>query len=89
MVVARNDVQGSCIINRQGEVLAWNEGDREFTCAVLPADDDRRMRNGTELREVTFLLRRPHLYCLFTDPENLGSLRPIADGAAAADGGKR
>ena len=77
MVVARNDVQGSCIIDRKGDILAWNEGDREFLYATLPADDGYRMSDGSDLREVTFLLRRPHLYGPFADPENLGSLGPV------------
>ena len=74
MVVARNDVQGSCIIDRKGDILAWNEGDQEFIYATLPADDGRRMSDGSDLREVTFLLRRPHLYAPYADPENLGPL---------------
>ena len=36
MVVARNDVQGSCIIDRKGDILAWNEGDQEFTLRHAP-----------------------------------------------------
>ena len=83
MVVARNDVQGSCIIDRKGDILAWNEGDQEFLYATLPADDGYRMWNGTDLREVTFLLRRPHLYGPFTDPQNLGPLGPVEQPPAA------
>ena len=39
MVVARNNVTGSCIIDRKGGILAWNNGDREVITATLPADD--------------------------------------------------
>ncbi len=84
MAIARNDVQGSCIIDRKGDILAWNEGDREFIYATLPADDGYRMWNGTDLREVTFLLRRPHLYGRFTDPQNLGPLGPVDQPPAAS-----
>lgn len=89
LVAARNDVQGSCIIDRKGEILAWNEGDREFTCATLPADDAFRMWNGTDLREVTFLLRRPHLYSRYTDPDNLGPLGTVEKPPASTVGGNR
>ena len=74
MVVARNNVQGSCIIDRKGNILAWNEGDQEFTTATLPAEDGYRLWNGGDFREVTYLLRRPHLYGRYTDPANLGPL---------------
>ncbi|MBM4019278.1 MAG: carbon-nitrogen hydrolase family protein [Planctomycetes bacterium] len=74
MVVARNNVQGSCIIDRKGDILAWNEGDQEFTTATLPADDGYRIWNGGDFREVTFLLRRPHLYRIYSDESNLGPL---------------
>ena len=87
MVVARNDVQGSCIIDRKGDILAWNEGDQEFLYATLPADDGYRMWNGTDLREVTFLLRRPHLYGPYADPQDLGPLAPFDESPAASSGG--
>ncbi len=81
MAVARNDVQGSCIIDRKGDILAWNEGDQEFLYATLPADDGYRMWNGTDLREVTFLLRRPHLYARVHRPAEPG---PVGAGRPAA-----
>jgi predicted amidohydrolase len=88
MAIARNDVQGSCIIDRKGEILAWNEGDREFIYATLPGDDGYRMWNGTELREVTFMLRRPHLYGPFTDPQDLGPLAPTEPPGGTVGGGR-
>jgi predicted amidohydrolase len=75
MVVARNDAQGSCIIDRKGEILAWNEGDREVIEATLPADDGYRVWNGGDFREVTFELRRPHLYGAYTDQSQLRPLK--------------
>ena len=74
MVIARNNVQGSCIIDRKGDLLAWNEGDREMIFATLPGEDGYRLWNGGDFREVTFLLRRPHLYQAYSDPDNLGPL---------------
>ncbi len=74
MVVARNNVQGSCIIDRKGDILAWNEGDQEFTTATLSLEDDYRIWNGGDFREVTFLLRRPRLYSVYSDENNLGPL---------------
>lgn len=89
MVVARNDVQGSCIIDRKGDILAWNEGDQEFIYATLPAEDDRRVSDGSDVREVTFLLRRPHLYKPYSDQENLGPLRVTAEPPATIAGDGR
>ncbi len=75
MVVARNNVQGSCIIDRKGEFLAWNEGDREMIHATVPMDDGYRVWAGGDFREVTFMLRRPHLYGIYSDESCLGPLR--------------
>jgi len=75
MVVARNSVKGSCIINRKGDILAWNEGDREIITATLPAEDGYRDWNGGDFKEVTFMLRRPELYGVYSDANNLGPLR--------------
>lgn len=72
MVVARNSAQGSCIIDRKGDILAWNEGDQEIIEATLPGTADYRMWDGGDFREITFLLRRPHLYQLYTDENCLG-----------------
>jgi predicted amidohydrolase len=74
MVVARNEAQGSCIIDRKGDFLAWNEGNEEVIEATLPADDVRRVWDGTDFREVTYLLRRPHLYGPYLDEANMKPL---------------
>lgn len=81
MVVARNGAQGSCIIDRKGDILAWNEGDREIIEATLPAEDGYRIWNGGDFREVTFLLRRPHLYGAYTDQTSLKPLESHTEGA--------
>ncbi|MGA2621225.1 MAG: carbon-nitrogen hydrolase family protein [Thermoguttaceae bacterium] len=78
MVVARNGAQGSCIIDRKGEILAWNEGDREIIEATLPAEDGYRVWEGGDFRETTFLLRRPHLYRAYSDEACLGLPPPPA-----------
>jgi predicted amidohydrolase len=67
MVVARNGAQGSCVIDRKGDILAWNEGDQEIIEATVPLDAELRMWDGGDFREITFVLRRPHLYGLYTD----------------------
>lgn len=54
MVVARNSVQGSCIIDRKGDILAWNEGTQEIIEATLPPSDGYRTWDGGDFREVTF-----------------------------------
>ncbi len=75
MVVARNMVQGSCVIDRKGEVLAWNEGDQDFVLADVRRADGYRMWNGACFRDVNWMQRRPHVYGAFVEPENRGSLR--------------
>ncbi len=80
MVVGRNNIKGSCIINRKGDLLAWNEGDQEFIHATVPMDDGYDVWAGGDFREVTFMLRRPHLYGIYSDESCLGPLR--TDGGA-------
>jgi predicted amidohydrolase len=74
VVVARNEAQGSCIIDRKGDILAWNEGDQPLIEAVVPLEDGYRTWNTGCFREVNWIQRRPHLYQAFTDTENQGSL---------------
>jgi predicted amidohydrolase len=80
LAVARNGAQGSCIIDRKGDILAWNDGDHEIIEATLPPEDGYRMWDGGDFREITFLLRRPHLYHAYTDENHLG----FRDGPAPA-----
>lgn len=75
MVVARNRVQGSCIINRKGDILAWNEGDEDVIQATVTLEDGYRTWNGGCFRDVNWMQRRPHLYHAFVDQDNKGSLR--------------
>lgn len=75
MVVARNTVQGSCIIDRKGDILAWNEGDQDFIEVTVELEDGYRTWNGGCFRDVNWMQRRPHVYGAFVDPDNLGSLR--------------
>jgi hypothetical protein len=86
MVVARNGVRGSCIIDRSGTILAWNDGNQEIVTATLPADDGYRHWTGGDFRAVTFLLRRPHLYGIYSDVRNLGSLSSRIPPASALPG---
>jgi predicted amidohydrolase/3',5'-cyclic AMP phosphodiesterase CpdA len=76
MVVARNSAQGSCIIDRKGDILAWNEGDQEIIEATVPGADGYRMWDGGDFREITFLLRRPHLYQAYTDESRVAQPHP-------------
>ncbi len=79
MVVARNNVKGSCIIDRKGDIWAWNEGDREVITATLPAEDGYRTWTGGDFKEVTFMLRRPRLYGVYSNEDNLGPLSARSD----------
>jgi predicted amidohydrolase len=67
MVVARNRATGSCIVSRQGEFLAWNDGNQAFVTADVPRHDDFRSWNGSCFRDSAWQVRRPHLYDAFTD----------------------
>jgi len=74
MVVARNNAQGSCIIDRKGDFLAWNEGDHDFVEATVTLEDNYRMWNKGCFREVNWMQRRPHIYQEFVNQDNKGSL---------------
>ncbi len=77
MVVARNMSVGSCIIDRSGEVLAWNDGTQDVIAADVARDDGYRKWNGLCFRQVNWRQRRPHLYGAYGDaePEGLRRLR--------------
>ena len=86
MVVARNQTHGSCVIDRKGDVLAWNEGDRDHIVAEVPRDDGYRTWNGGCFRDVNWMQRRPHLYGAFVTPDCVGGLRqPAPDSVQAAE----
>lgn len=75
LIIARNSGQGSCIIDRRGDIIAWNEGDTNIIEATLPAEPVRYW-DGGEVGETTFLLRRPQLYDAFANDAVLGPLTP-------------
>jgi len=75
MVVSRNCTQASCIIDRKGDVLAWNDGSENSIAAEVEVDRDLRVWNGGCFIEANWLQRRPHLYGPFCDVRNTGSLR--------------
>lgn len=66
MVVARNRSKGSCIINRKGDILAWNNGTEDYINAKVQIDESSRGWNGCCFREVSWMQRRPGLYSAFT-----------------------
>jgi predicted amidohydrolase len=74
MVVARNTSQGSCIIDRKGDILAWNEGDDAFIIADVSLEDGYRTWNGGCFTDVNWMQRRPHIYAEYANEENVGSL---------------
>ena len=77
MVVAVNHGEGSCIIDRSGNVLAWNDGEREMIQAEVILNDGFHPSNKGCAREVTWMLRRPHLYGAFSDVDNRGSMSEV------------
>ena len=74
LVAARDEAQGSCIINHKGDIQAWNEGDQDIIQATVNLDDAYRAIGGACFCEVTWMQRCPHLYATFTAERNLGSL---------------
>lgn len=79
MVIARNMGRGSCIIDRSGAVLAYNDGACDLVAADVELDDAYRKWNGGCFRQVNWRQRRPQLYGAFTalEPEALRRLRPV------------
>ena len=74
MIVARNTSQGSCIIDRKGDILAWNEGDQGYISADVQLNDGYRTWNGGCFTDVNWMQRRPHIYGEYANEENVGSL---------------
>jgi predicted amidohydrolase len=68
MVVARNNCTASCIIDRSGEFLAYNDGTADFVVADVARGADFRKWNGGCFRQVNWRQRRPHIYGAFTEP---------------------
>ena len=77
MVVARNEGQGSCIVNRRGDFLAFNEGDEDFIWADVPPREPYRELDGYCFRDVNWVQRRPRVYGLFVDEACWGNMRPV------------
>ena len=74
MIVARNTSQGSCVIDRKGDILAWNEGDAPHIIADVAVDDGYRTWNGGCFTDVNWMQRRPHIYGEYANEQNVGSL---------------
>lgn len=74
LVVARNTVPGSCIVDPTGTILAWNDGSRDHVTAELRLDEEHCMWNGCVARDALWIQRRPHLYGRFTEPLNFGQI---------------
>jgi predicted amidohydrolase len=73
VVAARNDGVGSCIIDCAGDVLAWNEGDRDSISTVVDLDAPARCWNGATFRDMQWMQRRPHLYGALLDSARSGA----------------
>lgn len=67
MVVARNNARASCIVDRSGAFLAYNDGSADFILADVPGNDAFRKWNGGCFRQVNWRQRRPRLYGSFVD----------------------
>ena len=78
MVVAVNNTRGSCIVDRVGNVLAWNDGDQDFIQAVVALNDGYRPSSKGCFRGINWMQRRPHVYRTFVDENNKGSLLTTA-----------
>lgn len=85
MVIARNTTQGSCVIDRKGDLLAWNEGDQDHIVATVPVADGYRTWNGGCFQDVNWMQRRPHVYSAFTAADCFGGLATPTDSAGVVD----
>lgn len=74
MVVAVNNAKGSCVVDRTGEVLVWNDGSKPYVTAQIELEDGIRAVSGGCLRGVNWMQRRPHTYGAFADDKNVGGL---------------
>ena len=74
MVVAVNNSKGSCIVDRTGDVLVWNDGSVPYITSTVQLEDGIRAVSGGCLRGVNWMQRRPHVYGAFEDEENVGGL---------------
>ncbi len=75
MVVAVNRAEGSCIIDRTGHVLAWNDGSEPFVSAEVDLVDGFCPQNRGCYRGINWMQRRPHTYRASVDETNAGGLR--------------
>ena len=75
LVAARNEGQGSCIVDRRGDFLAYNDGTQEIITACVPDEDGYRTWNGGDFRGINWMQRRPHVYRAYTDESNSGPLQ--------------
>lgn len=62
LAVARNAAEGSCIVNSDGTVLAYNEGSSDFVTAQVVIGEPGRARNGGNPRDIQRMERRPQLF---------------------------
>ena len=74
VIVAVNRGEGSCIIDRVGHVLAYNDGSVDAIHATIDLDDGFRPSSKGCYRGVSWMQRRPHVYGAFVDRDNVGSL---------------
>ena len=78
MVVAVNRAEGSCIIDRTGHVLAWNDGSERFVTAEVNLVDGFMPKSRGCFRGINWMQRRPHTYRAFVEEENAGALKAEA-----------
>jgi predicted amidohydrolase len=67
VVAARNVNEGSAITAPWGEVLAYNEGDRDVIWADVDVDERREHPLGTSIQAVLWAMRRPAVYGSLAD----------------------
>ena len=77
MVVARNEGQGSCVINRKGDFLAFNEGGQDFIWADVPPREAYREIDGYCFRDVSWVQRRSRVYGMFVDDSSWGNMQVL------------
>jgi len=66
--IARNEAQGSCVIDAKGDILAWNDGTEDIVFAEASLNPPHRKWNGGSQKDIVWLQRRPRLYGAFVEP---------------------
>jgi len=61
------DAQGSCVVSRKGDFLAFNGGDQDFMWVDVAPREAYREIDGYCFRDVNWVQRRPRGCAMFVE----------------------